>query len=81
MHAYHDADRDDALRDDFRLESGSYGYGEDEEWAEDDTNWTAEDDPEEEEAADARDESTAYLEFLNEEVCSNTAVLGAMERG
>jgi len=62
------ADRDEALRDDFRLEAGSYDYADDEEWGDDDANWAAEDAPEEEEPSDVRDESTAYLEFLNEEV-------------
>jgi hypothetical protein len=61
-------DRDEALRDDFQLDSASYDYGDDDEWGEDDTTWATEDEPEEEEVSDARDESTAYLEFLHEEV-------------
>ncbi|KAM7201418.1 nonsense-mediated mRNA decay protein 5 [Naviculisporaceae sp. PSN 640] len=58
--------REEALKDDFHLDSGTYGYeDEDEEWAGDDGNWNEE--AEEEETGDAKDESTAYLEFLNEE--------------
>ncbi|ORY60630.1 importin-beta domain-containing protein [Pseudomassariella vexata] len=57
--------REEALRDDFQFDSSNYEYDDEDEWAEDDTNWQAEDEPEE--PADARDESTAYLEFLNEE--------------
>jgi importin-7 len=58
--------REEALKDDFTFEAGSYDYEDEDEWAEDDTNWQAEEEPEQE-TADARDESTAYLEFLNEE--------------
>ncbi|KAK1845535.1 nonsense-mediated mrna decay protein [Colletotrichum chrysophilum] len=60
--------REEALRDDYHLEAGTYDYGDEDEWAEDEANWNVEDEPEEEEATEARDESTAYLEFLNEEV-------------
>lgn len=60
--------REEALKDDFHLDSGTYGYeDEDEEWNGDDGNWNEELE-EEEETGDAKDESTAYLEFLNEEV-------------
>ncbi|KAF9872205.1 nonsense-mediated mrna decay protein [Colletotrichum karsti] len=59
--------REEALRDDYHLEAGNYDYGEEDEWAEDEANWNVEDEPEEEEPTEARDESTAYLEFLNEE--------------
>ncbi|KAM7205702.1 Armadillo-type fold [Rhypophila sp. PSN 637] len=59
--------REEALKDDFHLESGGYGYDDDdEEWAGDEGNWNEEAD-EEEDTSDAKDESTAYLEFLNEE--------------
>ncbi|KAI1328186.1 importin-beta domain-containing protein [Xylariaceae sp. FL0255] len=58
--------REEALKDDFTFGADSYDYDDDDEWAEDDTNWNAEEAPEEEQT-DARDESTAYLEFLNEE--------------
>lgn len=56
--------REQALKDDFTFDAGSYDYEEDDEWAEDDTNWAVE---EAEDTADTKDESTAYLEFLNEE--------------
>jgi hypothetical protein len=58
--------REEALKDDFQFEAGSYDYEDEDEWAEDDANWQAEEQPEEE-TQDSRDESTAYLEFLNEE--------------
>lgn len=57
------------MKDDFTLESTNYGYDdEDDDWGEDESTWTAEDEAEGEEATDVKDESTAYLEFLNEEV-------------
>jgi len=64
-------DREEALKDDFQFDSGTYGYEDDEdEWADNDGgNWNAEDDNEEE-INEVKDESTAYLEFLNEEVIS-----------
>jgi len=37
------------------------------EWAADDTAWTEEEEANDE--VDGKDESNAYLEFLNEEVC------------
>ena len=60
-----------ALKDDFQLDAGAYGYEDEDEddWGEDEASWTADDDGEEE-TTDAKDESTAYLEFLNEEVSS-----------
>lgn len=64
------ADREEALRDDFHFDS-TYEYGEDEEWADEDANWTGEDtsaiEPQEA-ASTVKDESAAYLEFLNDEV-------------
>ena len=57
------------MKDDFQLEAGSYDYDDDDEWGEDESTWNAEENPqEEEEPTDVKDESTAYLEFLNEEV-------------
>ncbi|KAK6857042.1 Importin-beta domain-containing protein [Apiospora arundinis] len=56
--------REQALKDDFTFDAGSYDYEDEDEWAEDDTNWQAE---EPEENNEGKDESTAYLEFLNEE--------------
>ncbi|ETS77667.1 hypothetical protein PFICI_09729 [Pestalotiopsis fici W106-1] len=58
--------RDDALKDDYTYDAGSYDYDDEDEWAEEDTNWQLEEKPEEE-PQEGRDESTAYLEFLNEE--------------
>lgn len=58
--------REEALKEDFTYDSNNYDYEDDDEWADDDTNWNAEEGGEGEQA-DARDESTAYLEFLNEE--------------
>jgi hypothetical protein len=60
-------DREEALKDDFQLEAG-YGYDEDEEWNEDESAWTGEEENEDDGGQDVKDESTAYLEFLNEEV-------------
>ncbi|ROT41635.1 importin-beta domain-containing protein [Sodiomyces alkalinus F11] len=57
--------REEALRDDYHFDS-TYDYGEEDEWGDDEANWNAEDDAEEENP-ETRDESTAYLEFLNEE--------------
>lgn len=60
--------REEALKDDFQLEAGSYDYDDDDEWGEAESTWNAEENPqEEEEPTDVKDESTAYLEFLNEE--------------
>lgn len=62
-------DREDALRDDFHLET-TYDYGEEDEWDENEANWNAdEEETNEEEALESKDESKAYLEFLNDEVC------------
>ncbi|KAK1758370.1 nonsense-mediated mRNA decay protein 5 [Echria macrotheca] len=58
--------REEALRDDFHLDGGAYAYDDDDSsWGED-TTWTA-DEEDEAETGDKKDESTAYLEFLNEE--------------
>jgi hypothetical protein len=58
--------REEALKDDFPLDEGAYSDGEDDEWAGDDNAWAEEGENEELEG-DAKDESAAYLEFLNEE--------------
>ncbi|KAG9254135.1 armadillo-type protein [Emericellopsis atlantica] len=60
--------REDALRDDFQF-SGSYDYGDDDEWADEEANWDGEQDTaaETEVTAEVKDESAAYLDFLNEE--------------
>lgn len=59
------SDREEALKDDYPLDGSAYDEDEEEEWAGDDNTWNDETEPEEE--TDAKDESTAYLEFLNEE--------------
>jgi hypothetical protein len=63
------SDREEALKDDYPLEDSAYDDDDDEEdaWGGDDTTWTEEAEAEDE--VDGRDESSAYLEFLNEEVC------------
>lgn len=56
------------MRDDFTLEP-SYDYGEEDEWDETDAKWSGEEElAAEDDHSEAKDESTAYLEFLNEEV-------------
>jgi importin-7 len=68
--ANHDStlDREEALKDDFQLDVNSYEYDDEEEWNDDEATWAAGETEEQEEVADIKDESTAYLEFLNEEV-------------
>ncbi|KAF4613370.1 hypothetical protein G7Y89_g15517 [Cudoniella acicularis] len=58
--------RDEVLKDDFPLDESAYDDDDDEQWAGDDNAWNEETEPEEE--SDVKDESSAYLEFLNEEV-------------
>lgn len=58
-------DREEALKDDYPLEGEYDDDDEEDEWAGDDTTWNGE---ETEEEPDVKDESSAYLEFLNEEV-------------
>ncbi|KAI8675426.1 hypothetical protein NCS57_00443700 [Fusarium keratoplasticum] len=58
--------REEALRDDIHLES-SYDYGEEDEWDDDDANWNADEEDPSTETPETKDESTAYLNFLNEE--------------
>lgn len=53
------------MKDDYGLDA-NYAYDEEEEWGDDEAAWAAEEE-QEEEATDAKDESSAYLEFLNEE--------------
>lgn len=58
------------LKDDFPLEESAYDdEDEEDEWAGDDTAWN--DEAEVEDEVDGRDESSAYLEFLNEEASTN----------
>jgi len=60
--------REEALRDDFHFDS-TYDYGEDEEWADEEANWTGDEGAAEpqEGGGQLKDESAAYLEFLNDE--------------
>jgi hypothetical protein len=59
----------EALKDDDPYSGSTYEDDDDEdEWGGDDTAWTEETEVEDE--SDIKDESSAYLEFLNEEVCS-----------
>lgn len=70
--------REAALKDDFTLESTTYGYDdEDDDWGEDESNWNAEDETEGESATDVKDTSTAYLDFLNEEVSALSVPIAA----
>ncbi|UKZ84656.1 uncharacterized protein TrAFT101_000554 [Trichoderma asperellum] len=61
--------REDALRDDFTLDAG-YDYADDDEWDERDVAWNEEEETAsagDDESPETKDESAAYLEFLNEE--------------
>ncbi|CAG8948647.1 hypothetical protein HYFRA_00001766 [Hymenoscyphus fraxineus] len=57
--------RDEILKDDYPVDGSAYDDDEEELWAGDDNAWN--EDEGNEESEDAKDESTAYLEFLNEE--------------
>lgn len=68
--------REEALKDDFSFDPSSYDYEDEDEWGEEDANWNAnagEEKPEKAEG-EARDESTAYLEFLNEEAAKFSSI-------
>lgn len=57
------------MKEDYPLAGSAFGDDDDDdddEWAGDDTTWA--DEAEAEDDVDGRDESSAYLEFLNEEV-------------
>lgn len=57
-------DREEALKDDYQFDSGNYGFDDEEdEWDEDEGAEGLE-----QENGETKDESTAYLEFLNDEV-------------
>jgi hypothetical protein len=67
-------DREEALKDDFQYGDGTYGYdASEDEWDDEDTNWNGADN--DEEPTETKDEGTAYLEFLNEEVSYNRSCL------
>lgn len=72
-------DREEALRDDFHFDS-TYDYGEDEEWADEEANWTGDEGAAEpqEGGGQLKDESAAYLEFLNDEVSWNGRLLATI---
>lgn len=60
-------ERDDILKNDFPLDGSAYDdVDDDDEWGADDNTWTEGNELEEE--SDTKDESSAYLEFLSEEV-------------
>ena len=71
-------DRDEALKEDYTFDPGSFDYGVDDEWGDEDATWNEEEgqqqtQPEQQlqsqsEPTSAQDESQAYLEFLSEEV-------------
>lgn len=70
-------DREDALRDDFTLDAG-YDYADDDEWDERDVAWNEEEETAsagDDESPETKDESAAYLEFLNEEVSFLTYIM------
>lgn len=67
---YRKLDREDALRDDFTLDAG-YDYVDEDEWDERDVAWNGDEEAGsagDDESPETKDESAAYLEFLNEEV-------------
>ncbi|CAG9983299.1 unnamed protein product [Clonostachys byssicola] len=65
--------RNDALQDDFHLES--YDYADDEEWPEDGSNWAGEEPAEQETSADVTDEGAAYLKLLHDEAQKFSSVM------
>ncbi|KAI2605079.1 ARM repeat-containing protein [Hypoxylon fragiforme] len=67
--------REEALKEDFTYDSATYEFDDDDEWADEDTNWNPEEGAEGDQG-DARDESTAYLEFLNEEAAKFSQIDG-----
>jgi len=65
------------LKDDYQYDPGAYDYGGDDDWADEDASWgedgtqsaeAPQPGQEAEPATEGRDESSAYLDFLNEEV-------------
>lgn len=59
-------DREEALKEDYQYDPASYDYGADDEWADEDASWEAEDTAGAE--SEAQNDGSTYLEFLNEEV-------------
>lgn len=74
----YDLDREEALKDDYQHDPDVYDdEDEEDEWAGDDNAWAEEAEAEDE--TDGKDESSAYLDFLNEEAsklvaCHNVLV-------
>ena len=66
------ADREEAKKEE-NFEFGNEDYDDDEEEWEQETDWNNET----EESEDIKDESAAYLEFLNEEVSTRRVALSA----
>ena len=58
------SDREEALKEDYTGDGSTFD-DDDDDWAGDDNTWT---DDNEREEGDVKDESSAYLEFLDEEV-------------
>ncbi|EKD12477.1 uncharacterized protein L3040_008197 [Drepanopeziza brunnea f. sp. 'multigermtubi'] len=58
--------REEALKDDYPVDGDAFDDDEEDEWAGDNNSWDDENDAGAEEG-EVKDESTAYLEFLNEE--------------
>jgi len=68
------------LKDDFQFDSGTYGYDEsDDEWDDEEANWNG-GEHEEEPTGEGKDESTAYLDFLNEEVSMRSIYLSCLRQ-
>lgn len=58
--------REEALKEDYQGDDGAFDDDDGDEWNGDETTWTEEQDEQEE--TNGKDENSAYLEFLNEEV-------------
>ncbi|RDW66942.1 ARM repeat-containing protein [Coleophoma crateriformis] len=70
--------REEALKDDYQHDPDGYDDDDEEdEWAGDDNAWTEEAEAEDE--TDGKDESSAYLEFLNEEASKLAQKFGNLE--
>lgn len=70
--------RELALKDDFNLDN-SYSFDDDDDddgWGEDEAAWTAEDEAEGANDGEVKDGSSAYLDFLNEEVSALSGASG-----
>jgi hypothetical protein len=73
--------RELALKDDFNIDN-NYSYDDDDDddgWGEDEAAWAAEDDAEGADDGEVKDGSSAYLDFLNEEVSTLPLALVSRE--